>query len=119
MGESCTVDANEEINHLLVLGQSLLWSQGQRMLDQRHVDPCGHRCPPGRTGLRWTNIFAIDLCQCFFVHGFDHFPTALTTFSAASAIESPLVIGNPDSFKIFFPNSTLLPSRRTTSGKLR
>src|SRR5690606_1238799 len=45
--------------------------------------------------------------------------TALTTFSAASSRLSAVMMGNPDSFKIFFPISTLVPSRRTTRGTAR
>src|SRR3546814_8144870 len=42
--------------------------------------------------------------------------TALTTFSAASARLSAETIGRPESARIFLPNSTLVPSRRTTRG---
>src|SRR5215510_14278462 len=42
--------------------------------------------------------------------------TAWTIFSAASARFSADVILSPDSLRIFLPNSTLVPSRRTTSG---
>src|SRR4051812_2566099 len=42
--------------------------------------------------------------------------TALTTFSAASARLSADRMGRPDSLRIFLPRSTLVPSRRTTSG---
>src|SRR5580700_11226800 len=45
-----------------------------------------------------------------------HFPTAFTTFCAASAIESPVMMATPDSAKVFLPARTLLPSSRTTSG---
>src|SRR5581483_5983014 len=45
--------------------------------------------------------------------------TALTTFSAASARLSADRIGRPDWLRIFLPRSTLVPSRRTTSGTLR
>ena len=46
-------------------------------------------------------------------------PTALTTFCAASAIESPLMIVRPDSARVFLPAATLLPSSRTTSGSFK
>src|SRR3546814_764219 len=42
--------------------------------------------------------------------------TALTIFSAASARLSAETMGRPDSRRIFLPSSTLVPSRRTTSG---
>src|SRR5690606_29800139 len=42
--------------------------------------------------------------------------TALTTFSAASARLSAGMMGRPESAMIFLPASTLVPSRRTTSG---
>src|ERR1700743_2046963 len=42
--------------------------------------------------------------------------TAFTTFSAASPRLSAEVMARPDSAGIFLPNSTLVPSRRTTSG---
>src|SRR5690606_15490585 len=45
--------------------------------------------------------------------------TAATTFWAASAIESALMMGRPDSASIFLPNSSLVPFMRTTSGTLR
>src|SRR4051812_24192520 len=48
-------------------------------------------------------------------HYFEPF-TALTTFSAASARLSALVIASPDLARICLPNSTLVPSSRTTSG---
>src|SRR5215469_16354544 len=48
-------------------------------------------------------------------HYFEPF-TALTTFSAASARLSAEVMARPDSARIFLPNSTFVPSRRTTSG---
>src|SRR5699024_5873075 len=46
----------------------------------------------------------------------DYF-TKETIFSAASAMESAAVIFKPDSFRIFLPCSTLVPSRRTTKGR--
>src|SRR6202162_3203589 len=42
--------------------------------------------------------------------------TALTIFCAASSRSSPEVTLRPDSLMIFLPRSTLVPSRRTTSG---
>ncbi|EGE56097.1 malate dehydrogenase [Rhizobium etli CNPAF512] len=44
---------------------------------------------------------------------------AATIFLAASSRSSAAVIARPDSFRIFLPSSTLVPSRRTTSGTLR
>src|ERR1043166_2590660 len=41
---------------------------------------------------------------------------AFTTFCAASASESAVMIGRPLSWRIFFPSSTFVPSSRTTSG---
>src|SRR5439155_24552068 len=43
---------------------------------------------------------------------------SLTTFSAASRMPSATVKLNPDSVRIFRPNSTLVPSIRTTMGTL-
>src|SRR5690625_366434 len=51
-------------------------------------------------------------------HQFASF-TALTIFCAASARLSADTIGSPDSRRIFFPSSTLVPSRRTTRGTWR
>jgi hypothetical protein len=45
--------------------------------------------------------------------------TAATTFWAASAIVSALMIGRPLSASIFLPSSSLVPFMRTTSGTLR
>src|SRR6266404_4430149 len=45
--------------------------------------------------------------------------TAATTFWAASAKFSAARIGRPDCCRIFLPRSTLVPSRRTTSGTWR
>src|SRR5712671_1506268 len=45
--------------------------------------------------------------------------TAATTFWAASAKFSAARIGRPDCCRIFLPRSTLVPSRRTTSGTCR
>src|ERR1700693_3295019 len=45
--------------------------------------------------------------------------TALTIFCAASSRSSPDVTLSLDSAMIFLPRSTLVPSRRTTSGTLR
>src|SRR5476651_2064031 len=45
--------------------------------------------------------------------------TALTIFSAASARFSAEVILRPESFRIFLPRSTFVPSSRTTSGTCR
>src|SRR5690606_35612518 len=45
--------------------------------------------------------------------------TAPTTFWAASARSSADLIGSPESASIFFPRSTLVPSRRTTRGTVR
>src|SRR6201986_3487973 len=45
--------------------------------------------------------------------------TAWTIFWAASARFSAEVIFKPDSFRIFLPSSTLVPSSRTTSGTCR
>src|SRR6201994_2766933 len=42
--------------------------------------------------------------------------TALTIFCAASARSLAETMGRPDSARIFLPSSTLVPSRRTTSG---
>src|SRR5262249_30088132 len=47
-----------------------------------------------------------------------HF-AAFTTFSAASAMLLAEMIGSFESARIFFPRSTLVPSRRTTSGTCR
>src|SRR5579863_7905379 len=44
--------------------------------------------------------------------------TALTTFSAASARSLAEVMARPDLARISLPNSTLVPSRRTTNGTL-
>src|SRR5437667_8596566 len=41
---------------------------------------------------------------------------ALTTFCAASASESAVMIGRPLSWRIFLPSSTFVPSSRTTRG---
>ena len=41
-----------------------------------------------------------------------------TTFSAASAMPSPTIRSRPDSARSRRPSSTLVPSRRTTSGTL-
>src|SRR5262249_24603818 len=43
-------------------------------------------------------------------------PSAVTALSAESARFSADRIGSPDSRRIFLPSSTLVPSRRTTSG---
>src|SRR5579863_6826799 len=43
---------------------------------------------------------------------------SFTTFSAASRISSATVKFNPESTSIFRPNSTLVPSMRTTMGTL-
>src|SRR5690606_20661247 len=43
--------------------------------------------------------------------------TSATIFCAPSAIESAATILRPDSFRIFLPSSTLVPSSRTTSGR--
>src|SRR5580658_7789795 len=48
-------------------------------------------------------------------HYFEPF-TALTTFSAASARSLAEVMARPDLARISLPNSTLVPSNRTTSG---
>lgn len=45
--------------------------------------------------------------------------TSLTIFCAPSAIVAAGSIANPESFKIFLPNSTFVPSKRTTSGKVK
>src|SRR5271169_2407561 len=45
--------------------------------------------------------------------------TAVTIFCAASARFSAARIGRPDCCMIFLPRSTLVPSRRTTSGTCR
>src|SRR5262245_8214095 len=45
--------------------------------------------------------------------------TARTILAAASPRSSAEVIARPDSFRIFLPSSTLVPSRRTTSGTCR
>src|SRR5471032_3260906 len=50
-------------------------------------------------------------------HYFEPF-TALTIFSAASARSLAEMIAMPDLARISLPNSTLVPSRRTTSGTL-
>lgn len=91
-----------------MLRQSLLGDQRQRVFDQRHVKSRFHRRPPGRTCIWRTNIFAVDLSQGFFVeHGNSlpiyHFVTALTTFCAASAMESPLMMVRPESANVFRP----------------
>ena len=44
---------------------------------------------------------------------------AFTTFAAASAMLLPEIIGKPESASIFLPRSTLVPSRRTTSGTVK
>ena len=49
----------------------------------------------------------------------NYFPTAFTTFCAASAIESPVMMATPDSASVFLPAATLLPSSRTTSGSFK
>ena len=41
---------------------------------------------------------------------------AATTFSAASAMVSALMIGRPESFKICLPSTSFVPFMRTTSG---
>ena len=41
---------------------------------------------------------------------------AATTFSAASAMVSALMIGRPESFKICLPSTSLVPFIRTTKG---
>ena len=41
---------------------------------------------------------------------------AATTFSAASAMVSALMIGKPESFKICLPSTSLVPFIRTTKG---
>src|SRR5437773_10777894 len=52
--------------------------------------------------------------------GHQRFPRdAATTFWPASAMLLPEMIGSPDSARIFLPRSTLVPSRRTTSGTRR
>src|SRR6185437_13307170 len=43
---------------------------------------------------------------------------AATTFSAALAMLSALMMGKPDSARIFLPSSSLVPFMRTTSGTL-
>ena len=48
-----------------------------------------------------------------------HCATALTTFCAASAIESPVMSVRPDSASVFLPATTLLPSSRTTRGSFK
>src|SRR3546814_7949919 len=45
--------------------------------------------------------------------------TALTIFAAASPRLSADTIGRPESARICFPSSTLVPSSRTTSGTCR
>src|ERR1700757_2296200 len=45
--------------------------------------------------------------------------TAVTTFCAASARFSAVKIGSPDCCRMRLPSSTLVPSRRTTSGTCR
>src|SRR5580704_3064065 len=52
------------------------------------------------------------------IHQYAHLPAAFTTFSAASRIPSAMVKFNPESINIFRPNSTLVPSMRTTMGTL-
>src|SRR5271155_4578414 len=51
-----------------------------------------------------------------FIDQYAHLPAAFTTFSAASFIPSATVKFNPDSINIFRPNSTFVPSMRTTIG---
>src|SRR6266487_2692304 len=62
----------------------------------------------------------LDVCDrnCDESNSFDfHFATAaFTTFCAASARSSAVITGRPDSAINFLPNSTFVPSRRTTSG---
>src|SRR5882672_1748848 len=50
---------------------------------------------------------------------FDPPPAAATTFFPASAMLLAEMIGSPESARIFLPRSTLVPSRRTTSGTRR
>jgi hypothetical protein len=45
-----------------------------------------------------------------------YFFTAVTIFSAASAIVSAEMTGRPEAARIFLPNSTLVPCMRTTKG---
>src|SRR5262249_10351226 len=55
----------------------------------------------------------------FFGFAFVSPPAPATTFLPASAILPAEMIGSPDSARIFLPRSTLVPSRRTTSGTRR
>src|SRR5882672_2125678 len=61
--------------------------------------------------------FAFGLA--FFTFAFFPPPAAATTFLPASAMLLAEMIGRPDSERIFLPRSTLVPSRRTTSGTRR
>ena len=49
----------------------------------------------------------------------DYAAAAATTFWAASAMVSALMIGSPESASSFLPSSSLVPFIRTTSGPLR
>src|SRR5258708_30157265 len=58
---------------------------------------------------------------CFFVYENAHRapPARATTFCAPSFIPFAMVKFSPDSRRIFWPSSTLVPSIRTTTGTLR
>src|SRR3989442_15588963 len=57
---------------------------------------------------------------CFFVYKHTHRtpPARATTFCAPSFMPSAMVKLRPDSRRIFWPSSTLVPSMRTTTGTL-
>src|SRR5450756_21798 len=96
---------------------------------------CFFRIHSGNETIRSVRIgFAIDSVELAYLagHPLRHYSgvfinqnrhyaslAAATTFSAASAISLPEMIGRPDSARIFLPSSTFVPSRRTTSGTLR
>src|SRR3977135_4120392 len=85
-----------------------------------HLGAVGDRLLGMEGALRAGEALADDLGVLVNQHGHQFASlTALTIFSAASARFSAEVIFRPDSFRIFLPSSTLVPSSRTTSGTSR
>src|SRR5690348_14753931 len=68
MWASCLLDAQQKINHLLVLSKSLFRCHFERALNKRHVDSSRMGSPPCRAGIRRHYILAVDLSQCLFVN---------------------------------------------------
>ena len=68
MSLSGVLDFDQEIQNLLMLGQSLFRRQLQGLFDKGHIKHVFRRRPPSRPRIGRINVFAINLGQCLFVH---------------------------------------------------